>query len=457
MDQKQHNVIKRIIELGKNDLVYFTNEIFSQAFKPFEIGEHVDNSVKFLSENLKTARISAKDHFKSTSIYAHFLHKVMYDQSRNYFYFSYMDQMSAYHISKIKELVKANPYFNELIDYKTTAEGVIKYGWPGKEPITLKGKGMLSFKKGIHCDGVYVDDPFQEEQKKLTGEQIKKINHVFKTEIMDMPLQGGFLHVVGTAQTYHDFFFDKKTMSRFKVRIMPAIKDYAKKEVLWPEHMDWEELQRRLEERGPKVFNQEYLCIPSWAEDAFFKDKEKFMQRVNPKLEPIRQMNENCYVVGGWDPGKRVHPAHVVVFAQYRSGFWTNIYEKWFDRVPYSEQLEHVEDLIERLKIDEMGYDATRGEFETEQEKGELAPELVPIVFKTKTKNDMATNFDTMISNGEVELLNHKRFLEQILCVDNDLKAPESPQGHGDSFMSTMMALYLAKHSTDDFIDGAVY
>jgi hypothetical protein len=39
-------------------------------------------------------------------------------------------------------------------------------------------------------------------------------------------------------------------------------------------------------------------------------------------------------------------------------------------------------------------------------------------------------------------LLADERQRGQILCVSNELKAPETPMGHGDSFFSIAMALY---------------
>lgn len=445
--------LDKIARRSKNDLVYFTNKVFAASFEKFKTGNHVDNTMQFLQDHKKTARVSAKDHFKSTSLYSHFMHKLLFNEGEDYFLFSFMDQMSGWHIAKIKALISANPFFEGIKDLKKNAETVIKYQWPDRKPITLSSKGMLSFKKGIHCHGVYVDDPFQEEAKKITGEQVKKINNRFTTEIMDIPYQDGFLHVVGTAQTHHDFFFNKKVMSRFAVKIIPAIINEALEKVLWPEHMDYEELCARRGERGDKVFNQEYMCKPSWSEDAFFK-REILQKVVNPKLIPLRIMNDNVMVVGGWDLGKRSHPAHVTVFAKYSAKKWTQIYEKWFDHVDHNKQLLEVEDLIERLKIDTLGYDATRGEFETEEERGDLPSEMIPYVFKLKTKHDMATNFEKMVLNSEIELLNKERQFDQILSVDNDLNALQGPEGHGDSFWSTAMALHLANEETESFDEG---
>ena len=122
----------------------------------------------------------------------------------------------------------------------------------------------------------------------------------------------------------------------------------------------------------------------------------------------------------------------------------------------YKNARNHVNELIRKLKVDEGGYDATRGEMESFVERGEMSNVLEPIIFKTTTKHDMATNFEKMVENKEVELLNDRRMLDQILVVDNDLKSLETPEGHGDSFWSIAMALWVAGQKTEGF-DAPIY
>jgi len=132
------------------------------------------------------------------------------------------------------------------------------------------------------------------------------------------------------------------------------------------------------------------------------------------------------------------------------------IYQRFLDGWNYNEQLAHVNEIVERLKVDEGAYDATRGELESFEERGEISSVLDPIVFKTTNKHDMATNFEKMVENKEVELLNDRRMLDQILVVDNDLKALETPEGHGDSFWSVALALWISGRKTDSF-DAPIY
>ena len=56
----------------------------------------------------------------------------------------------------------------------------------------------------------------------------------------------------------------------------------------------------------------------------------------------------------------------------------------------------------------------------------------------------MAQVFETYIHSGNLKLLKDERQKQQILSVNNELKAPETPMGHGDAFFSIAMALSAA-------------
>ena len=51
-----------------------------------------------------------------------------------------------------------------------------------------------------------------------------------------------------------------------------------------------------------------------------------------------------------------------------------------------------------------------------------------------KSKNTMAQVFEQYVHSGRLKLLSDERQRGQILCVSNELKAPETPMGHGDAF-----------------------
>lgn len=443
------------IAQGILNFKYFNNNLFSESFEKFIGGEFIDKTCNFLQKYDKTVRISAKDHFKSTSLYSRFAWDLLIHAdtkfTREYHYFSYQEGLAQYHIGKIKDMINRNLYFDGLIDHKQQAEGIIKYSWDGDNFFTLEPHGMLAFKRGLHCNGgVFVDDPFQDPASKLDIRIVEKINYVMKTQVIDIPSLDAFLHIAGTPQTTNDFFFDKAFLKRFQVRVLPAIKDSKKKIVLWPEWMDWDELQLRRAERGDKIFNQEYLCSPTYSELSFFTEAQILeMMHDLPNLPFSRERKTDKDIIAGYDVAKHRHPAHLSVFeveGEDEKSDWTQIHHHFFDKVGYIKQLEYIRIAIKNLGIDKLYYDATRGELETLDEQGLLPIEMIPVNFTLKKKSAMATEFDKKRTAKKIKLIADERQKRNILCVLNDLKAIETPDGHGDVFWSIALALsYLTE------------
>lgn len=459
---KINEQITQTLTLARKNFKIFVREIFSKSFPLFIDGKFIDELCDWMGPLNWLMRVSAKDHFKSTSLYADFMWQLLkrpFDNNE-YHYFSYQDSMAAYHVYKIKDLIKNNPYYHDCRDYKVTAEGVIKYSWDsGKTFTTLDPHGLLTFKRGIHCNGVYVDDPFQDPENKLILTKVYKINSIIKTQILDMPLKGGFCKIVGTPQTNIDFFFDKDMQTKFTTIIQPAEKDPKNKIALWPEHMSWKELQQRKIIRGNKIYNQEYLCSPVYSENSFFTEDE-IMKVVNPELQNLSIFDiikgpENYETIGGWDLGKKRHPAHFSVFQiKIINGKKKaiQIHQAFFDQWDYAgnddeqfnpdnpTQLSYIKQAIKNFRIDKVYADNTRGELTTLEERKELPPEIMLETFTSKDKYAMGTDFEKSVNQEYIELQNDGRMIRQILVVTNDLQAVETPEGHGDSFWSIGLA-----------------
>lgn len=437
----------------------FVYLIFSQSFDQFYGGDYIDEVCRFYEFNKDTARISARDHFKSTGLYAVIMHDIFFwEGDLEMHYFSFQEGMAGYHIGKLKNLIARNPYFVDIIDLKPKSESTMLYNRDGYR-FSLEPHGMLAFKRGIHAERIYVDDPFQDPENKLVPTVIKKINDVFVTQILDMPKKGGRLHVVGTPQTNHDFFFQKNVMQNFSIMIKPAVVSYKKRQALWPEHMDFDTLMQKKAERGPKIFNQEFMCSPVYSENSYFTEKQ--IDNVTDESLPNLTLNDTLTgrydVVAGHDIGKKAHPAHFVVY-EIIEGKPYQRHSKWMDGWDYSRgknpdgsikefdpnhpsQIEYINACIEAFQIDTVFYDDTRGEFEALSEQGALPKQMEPIKLTAKEKFSLAANMERFITSRNIALIDDPRQAEQITMVTNDLQAVETPQGHGDSFWSNALAL----------------
>jgi hypothetical protein len=68
--------------------------------------------------------------------------------------------------------------------------------------------------------------------------------------------------------------------------------------------------------------------------------------------------------------------------------------------------------------------------------------------FTAKSKMTMAQIFETYVHEGNTKFLADERQTSQILSVNNELKAAETPMGHGDAFFSIAMALQACYESS---------
>jgi hypothetical protein len=70
-DQIKKERDRRLVEQrALDDFPYFVAHLFAASFKHFVGGTSIDLVARFLASNKLTARVGARDHFKSTSLYA---------------------------------------------------------------------------------------------------------------------------------------------------------------------------------------------------------------------------------------------------------------------------------------------------------------------------------------------------------------------------------------------------
>ena len=162
--------------------------------------------------------------------------------------------------------------------------------------------------------------------------------------------------------------------------------------------------------------------------------------------------NRTC--ISGYDIGKRGNPSHHSVFAIHEDSSILDkdnnpievlimVHQKFLDNIEYVRQVEYLKACIEFFNIQRCYVDNTRGEFD---ERG-LPRQCIPVTLgahtgaKSKGKMELATQFAKLIEQKRIKLIDDDRFISQICCVTNDLQAPNSPMGHGDSFISVILAV----------------
>ena len=450
--------MKAMIELTKRackaegGFKFFIENVFAKSFEKFVNGEYISNVAKRMEANDWTMDVTARDHFKSTRLYAEIMYDIFTaDKNIEGHYFSYNLSMSSYHLAKVKQLIACNPYYQHITNLNRKSASTIDF-YNGKARVWIVPEGLLSFKRGIHADRIYIDDPLKDPENKLAPTVIYRINNVIKVEIFPMVNRNGKCRIVGTPQTNHDFFFDEDLRGKFSVSIKPAIVDEVNGIAVFPEWKSYAELVEIRNTIGEKPFNQEYMAKPSYTEDSYI-ERKKLMAVVDKDLKPQKAYMDDYDVVGGFDIGKKAHPSHIALYERRRdneSGKWVykQLLTKWLDHVDYKDQLDIVKNLCEDFRVSRMLYDNTRSEFEAFAEQGLLPRCMEAVVFGMRKNQEMAVSFETVIKEERCTMINDTRQIDQILQVNADLQCVESPMGHGDSFWSNALALYEPKETT---------
>jgi hypothetical protein len=472
------------------DFPTFIDLIWSQGYEEFTRGDWILRRAQFMQGESQTCYVGPRNHFKTSGIHAHFGWKTWRarfnalssaewaegPKDLEAHYFSYKQKSAGYQIGEssdsIKDLLANNPWFSGLEDLKPTATTKGQWSWDGGEhKISIDPHGMLSHVRGIHCDVVYIDDPFQDPENELNPTTILKINHVFKTGVYSIPKveDGDEIHIVTTPQTEEDFTFDRDLMDEFAHQVIPAIEDEQQEEVIWPEWFTYSDLMAKKEQIGPKLFNQEYMCSPKSSEVGFFRD-EHVQEMVVPALPDWGEDGiatgswaapwANCTgVVAGHDIGKRQHPAHFVVFAclerptpdgkgklkSSKAGHLVQLHQKWMDGWDYTRQNEYHKQAVDYFGLDSIWIDNTRGEFDSLDEMGQLPSQSELVSLSGGTKGEMAGYLDVFSGAGRVKLLNDGRQKRQLTVVTQDLDAVETNEGHGEPFTSIGLALMASQ------------
>lgn len=435
-----------------NDFARFFFEVFSVAVKRVEgrfiPSRHFAEWATLLQAFPKTSVISARKHIKTTLALGYLAWR-LYRINRRYEeweFMGYLEDLAQYHLKRLKRYIQAVPeFFGDCADM-TKAESIIHYIKNGMEFICTPS-GILSFKRGRHPHGMILDDILKDPEKKLDVSQLKKIERIFLEEIESMPQEE--IHLFGTPQDRNDLFAKIETMTEYVSRRYPAIASDAEKSVLWPEAFPYERLVSIRNNIGQKAFNKEYLCRPVRGEEGFLKEAE--LDRI------IRTRLRNYPVVmdegtaaklrlrelsfGGFDIGKKSHPSHLAVFGVNRKRRLVQLHSKWMDGWDYNLQRDYLSYAIQKFGMGKLLYDDTRAEFEAFKERGELPEEMEGLSFTAKNKYTMATQFDAFVTSDNILLLNDERQKRQLLNVDNDLKAVQTEEGHGDCFFSICLAI----------------
>jgi hypothetical protein len=305
----------------------------------------------------------------------------------------------------------------------------------------------------MHVNGALIaDDVLRDPENPLNMGQITKVEDHFMTESLFIPLKGVPVIVVGTPMMPGDLLSKLQEDSRFKSRVLPALDPVPQRRVLMPELYTEDYLLAQQKAR-PKSFASEFMLVPHFATESYFDSEdiekcEDITLRSVPATKKYKDWGTGDQVFGGFDVGKKKHPSHLVLFKKSGDDI-VQIHHSFLDGWSYSDQIEYLNEVADNFDLTSGYIDNTRGELE---DRG-LDARWRGMHFSQKSKNTMASVFENFVHGGKIKLIKDERQKQQILSVSNELKAPDTPLGHGDAFFSIAMALQAVHDTAYKFVD----
>ena len=432
----------------------FLRDTWSQSFdhpeyfKAWHVGVLAEDIELCLQEGKNYVAVLPRFHFKSTILGHAFSVWQLLKSTRDcsVLYLSYSDQMARYHIAEMNKAVNRNPQIKDWMKNKSPkADYSFRYSINGN-PMEVAHGGLFSFKRGMHVNGALIaDDVLRDPDNPLNLGQIYKVEDHFLTESMFIPLKGVPVIVLGTPMMPGALLTKLQEDDRFLSRTLPALDPVPGRRVLMPELYSEDWLLQQQKAR-PKSFASEFLLVPHLSTESYFEPEDIIKCEVrclhNHSAYKDYELKDSDSLFAGFDVGKKRHPSHLVIFRRNGSEI-EQVHQSWLDGWSYSDQIDYLNEVAKNFNIQSGYIDNTRGELE---DRG-LNRVWKSMSFTTKSKNTMAQVMEHYVHSGNLRLLADERQRQQILSVNNELKAPQTPMGHGDAFFSISMAL-LAVYET---------
>ena len=426
-----------------------------EYFKAWHVGVIADDIQECLETGLNYVAILPRFHFKSTILGHAFSVWRLLTAPRDcsILYLSYSDGMARYHIAEINKAIARNPIITDMLINRNPKADFSARFFKNNQPMEIMHGGLFSFKRGMHINGALIaDDILKDPENPLNMGQITKIEDHFMTESLFIPLKGVPVIVLGTPMMPGDLLSKLQEDPRYKSRVLPALDPAPDRRVLMPELYTEDWLLQQQQAR-PKSFASEFMLVPHFSTEAYFDDEdivkcEDETLRSAPATKVYSDLTGGDQIFAGFDVGKKRHPSHLVIFKKHGDRI-EQIHQSFLDGWNYSDQIEYLNEVADNFELTAGYVDNTRGELE---DRG-LDTRWRSMTFTRKSKNIMAQVFEQFVHSGNLKLIKDERQKQQILSVSNELKAPETPMGHGDAFFSIAMALQAAHDTAYKFVD----
>jgi len=465
--------VKAIVEdaykkIKQNDFEFFINNVFAKGFEKLEGRDFIswdspDSFPAILTDSLenydRSVTIGPRDFGKTHLFMAYALYKMITAEHRMMvYYLSFKQSQAEGFIKKVgKPIAQSSPlisafFKNDFSRAKTKIDTVNPLGYQ----CIMEPLGLSSAIRGEHSDLMLVDNPLKDESAGQTANptQVRKATKRFFEDGIPMVKDStGECHVIGTAISPEDLLHKLQGKKGWMSNRIPAIKDIEWNEdqtkivggkSSWPKR--WPSAKNFNSKRNDTTlsgFKKEYLCMAARDVDTFLnRDKLETcfgLQSDNSNFEDLKK--GEIRLVGGHDIGKKVDPAHAIIFALDEEDHLYEWISKFMDGWEYQDQVEWWVRQFNRLPIYKAFYDDQRSEFEGFRERGDLPTGFEPQPMSYQAKYNMAAELETYVNQGKIHFRDDSRTYQSLLSVGDDLKAVKNSAGHGDAFFSTILAV----------------
>jgi len=239
----------------------------------------------FMVNNKKTVLLAPRSHGKTTTLIAYLIWKILVNPDIRMLYMTIKEDKAMEVSDKIMYQLSSN---EKLIDTFGEQKGDLwsrrafnvknrKHSSANRAP-TFTACGIESREIGAHFDLIALDDIVDKENTN-TQHRMDNLKETFDSVIDYMLEPNGEIHVIGTRWRENDLYSNLKEYTDFKFRRYQGIIQWEDKEKgipgksLWPERYPYEELAKKLKDKGAYLFYLQTQNEVISQEHAMFKSE----------------------------------------------------------------------------------------------------------------------------------------------------------------------------------------
>ena len=434
---------------------WFWQNVWPLCFDRPIYGNFFNNMGQLFADYNMLMMMAARGHCKSSGVYAVLMHRLFTVGVQQYedeiLYLSGTPKQAGRHIKNCSKLIKSNPLFADVIDFKPTAEKMLKMGEDIEKILEVGSYGIKQETRGARTKLIIFDDIYGDakDAKLLSTTGVELINAYASETAMPMlkPDDDSQAYFVGTSMSEMDLFHSPDFKINFEKCVkLPALNPDGS--IAWGEMFSKKWVAKRKKMR--QAWRREYMLIPARSADSYLRE-EWIEEAVDKKLknfildarldDQLRQYFADRLIYAGWDPASRGHASSFIILDYTDHKTYKMVGSVFWDKMPLVDQLERAKHLADVFNIESVQYDETRDPYGWLVEKGNMDIRFEGLKFTRNSKHEIASAMRLQFEMGTIKLLPDSRLLKSLRMVNSELDAATIGRDHGDAFWALALAI----------------